>query len=50
MVAVEGPGEIPSHAGGQAEAQRAKPALPGARPEPETTGERSCSGDREGNH
>jgi hypothetical protein len=36
MVAVEGPGEILRHAAGQAEAQRAKPTLSGAGPEPET--------------
>ncbi len=34
MVAVEGPGEIPGHGGREAETERAKPALPGARPEP----------------
>jgi hypothetical protein len=47
MVAMEGPGEIPSHADGQTEAEWTRPALPGARPEPETTRERGRCGGRE---
>jgi len=50
MVAVEGPGKIPGHDGGQTETERAKPALPEVRPEPETTRERDSCGGREGNH
>jgi len=50
MVAVEGPGEIPRHARGQAEAQRAKSALSGAGPEPEAPRAKGSSGGREGNH
>ena len=50
VVAVEGPGEVSGHGGGQAETQRAKPALPGARQVPQTTGKRSHWGRREGNH
>ena len=41
---VEGPAELPGHGGGQTEAERAKPALPGARQRAETTRERSSSG------
>ena len=37
MVAVEGAAKIPGDGGGQAETERAKPALPGARQKPETT-------------
>lgn len=44
LVALEGSAAIPGDGGGQAEAQRAKPALPGACPEPEARGETSGSG------
>jgi hypothetical protein len=49
--ALEGPAEVPGDGGWQRETQRAEPAVPGARPQPETnhTG-RDTSGDREGNH
>ena len=50
MVAVEGPGAIPGRHGRQTETERAKPALPGARPKPETTRERGSWRGREGNH
>jgi len=50
MVAVEGPGKIPGHDGGQTETERAKPALPGTGQGPEATRERDSSGGREGNH
>jgi hypothetical protein len=50
VVAVEGPGELSGHGGGQTEAQRTKPALPRARQEPQTTSRRSRSRRREGNH
>jgi len=36
LVAAEGAGELSDHGGRQAEAQRAKPTLPGARQEPKT--------------
>jgi hypothetical protein len=39
VVAVEGTAEIPGHDGGQTETERSKPALPGARPQAETTTE-----------
>lgn len=48
LVALEGPAAIPDDGGGQAEAQRAKPALPGAGPEPEARGETSSSEGCEG--
>jgi len=35
VVAVESAAEVPNHSGRQAETQRAKPALPGTRQEPE---------------
>jgi len=38
LVAVEGPGAIPGHTGGQTATERAKPALPGMRQKPENTG------------
>src|ERR1035438_10245070 len=41
VVAVEGAATIPGDEGGQAEAERAKPAPSGACPEPETTRARS---------
>jgi hypothetical protein len=41
MVAVEGAPEIPVDGGGQAETEWPEPALPGARPEPETARTRS---------
>ena len=37
MVALEGAATIPGDEGRQAETERAKPALPGAREKPETT-------------
>ena len=50
MVAVEGPAEIPDHHGGQTETERAKPALSGARPQPENARARGRWRPREGNH
>jgi len=50
MVAMEGAGKIPGYGRGQPESERAKPPLPGTRQDPETTGKRSRSRDREGHH
>jgi hypothetical protein len=50
MVGVEVPSGISEYGGGQAEAERAKPALPGTRERPKTTRESSGSGSREGHH
>jgi hypothetical protein len=50
MGGVEGPSDLPGHGGGQTEAERAKPALPGALQKPKTTRERSGFGSREGHH
>jgi len=41
MVAVEGAAAIPGDEGGQTATERAKPALPGAGPKPETNRARS---------
>ena len=48
LVVLEGSPAIPLDRGGPREAQRAKPALPGACPEPEARGETSSSGGCEG--
>ena len=49
MVAVEVAAELPGNDGGETEAERAKPALSGARAEPETPRERGRWRGREGN-
>jgi len=49
VVAVESAGEIPGHGGGQTAAERAKPALPGARSPTETSRASGPCGGREGN-
>ena len=49
LVAVEGPGDVSGHGGGQTEAQAAEPALPGARQEPKSANRRSRCRCREGN-
>jgi hypothetical protein len=48
LAPLEGPTTLPGNGGGQAEAERAKPTLPGACPEAETLGETAGSGSREG--
>jgi|SRR5271166_3605433 len=48
LAALEGPATIPGYGGGPAEAERAKPALPGAPPQPATLRARGSSEDREG--
>src|SRR5208283_1447366 len=48
LAALEGPATIPGYSGGQAEAERAKPALPGAPPQPATLRARGSFEDREG--
>ena len=48
LVALEGPATLPGYGGGPAEAQPAKPALPGARPKPKTACARGRYGSREG--
>jgi len=50
VVTMESTGELSGHGGGQTEAQRAKPTLPGARQEPKITSRGSRFGRREGNH
>ncbi len=50
MVEVEGPAGLPGHGGGQAETERAKPALPGAHQSAKTLRERGRSRDHEGHH
>jgi hypothetical protein len=50
MVALESPAPIPQDVGGPAEAQRAKPALPGAGGGPENLRGRGSCGGREGHH
>ena len=50
MVALEGAGKIPCDQGRQAATERSKPALPGARQEPETPWARGSSRGREGHH
>ena len=50
MVTMEGATTLSGDDGRPTEAERAKPALPGAGPEPKTTRKRSRSGCREGNH
>jgi len=48
LAPLEGPATIPGYGGGPAEAERAKPALPGAPPQPETVRARGSCEDREG--
>jgi hypothetical protein len=50
MVAVESAEELPGDGGGPAEAEWAKPALPGAGPELENPRESGDGRGREGNH
>jgi hypothetical protein len=50
MVAVEGTAPLPGEGGEQKEAERPKPALPGAGQKPETARARGRSGGAEGNH
>ena len=50
MVAVEGTATLPGEGGEQTEAERPKPALPGAGQEPKTSSRGSRSRGREGNH
>jgi len=50
MVAVEGTATLPGDGTGPAETERAKPALPGACQEPETTRATGSYRGREGNH
>ena len=50
MVAVEGAATIPGDSERPTEAERAEPALPGARPKPESTRVRDSYRRREGNH
>jgi hypothetical protein len=48
LAALEGPATIPGYGSGPAEAERAKPALPGAPPESETARAQGSCGSREG--
>jgi len=48
LVTVEGPATLPGDGGGPAEAQRARPTLPGTCPPPSTVRVRSSSAGREG--
>jgi hypothetical protein len=48
VVGVEGPAALPVHGGGKAKTKGAKPALPGARQRPKTTGESNRSGSQRG--
>jgi hypothetical protein len=50
MVTLEGPGKIPGEQGRQAATERTKPALPGAREEPETARTRGSPRGCEGHH